>query len=88
MNTITARSCALGAALFLGGCVTTGPIDPETGFLTEVPEQVAALAAPHQDLSAVELRRGDRCYWYRHDGPVETVMLPLRTRDGRTICAR
>lgn len=60
----------------------------EEGFLREVPEAVVAAAAPSQNLQAVMLREEDGCYWYRHSGPVETTFLPLRTREGRTICIR
>jgi len=55
-------------------------------FIRDVPEQVAALAAPNQDLSAVRLMPEDGCYWYRHKGPVETTLLPLRSKDGSPIC--
>lgn len=74
----------------LSGCTptvsaTTGA-DPQ--FLAEVPEAVREIAAPFQDLNAVQLRPEDGCYWYRHVGPVETTLLPLRTVEGRPICTR
>ena len=76
------------ALLSLGACVT--PInqttDTSTGFITELPEQVAAIAAPYQNLQEVVLKPEDGCYWYRHVGPVETTMLPLRSVRGRPIC--
>jgi hypothetical protein len=53
-----------------------------------VPDSVLAVAAPHQDLETARLREADGCYWYRHVGPVETTPLPLRTIEGRPICAR
>ena len=75
--------------LLLGACTATnGNIDPNTGFLTELSEPVSELADPSQDLTAVQLNPDDNCYWYRYSGPVETTMLPLRTRDGRPICAQ
>lgn len=75
--------------LALAGCVTTGdPAALDEGFLPEVPEAVAAIAAPYQDLSAVRVMPEDGCYWYRHQGPVETTMLPLLTTTGRAICTR
>jgi hypothetical protein len=84
------RHGLLASALALSGCVTAG--DPTAarneGFLPEVPEAVAAIAAPFQDLSAVRVMPEDGCYWYRHQGPVETTMLPLLTTTGRTICTR
>ena len=53
-----------------------------------VPEAVIAMAAPDQDVATARLVPEDGCYWYRHVGPVETTMLPLRTVDGGTICNR
>jgi hypothetical protein len=79
---------AIGTLLLLGACVSTPPTDPATGFVTDVPARVTELAAPYQDLSAVQFRRQDGCYWYRYAGPVETTMLPIRTRDGSKICVR
>jgi hypothetical protein len=76
--------------LALGAC--TGPInqatDTFTGFLKELPEGVALIAAPYQNLEEVILKPEDGCYWYRHVGPVETTMLPLRTVEGRPICTQ
>jgi hypothetical protein len=78
-----------GALLTLGACAV--PIgtqsSSERGISPDVMEQIAALAAPYQDLSTVSRRPGDGCYWYRHVGPVETTMLPLRTPDGSPICS-
>ncbi|REC52742.1 hypothetical protein DRV84_15205 [Rhodosalinus sediminis] len=68
----------------LSGCTVvsgTGDADPEI-----IPEQVAALAANYQDISTARLLPRDGCYWYLHEGPVETTLLPLRTIDGRPIC--
>ncbi|MGR3467250.1 MAG: hypothetical protein ACU0CI_05170 [Shimia sp.] len=50
------------------------------------PEEVAVLADPRQDLTRVQLRDSDLCYWYLHDGPVETTPLPLRTPGDAPIC--
>ncbi len=52
------------------------------------PEAVQALAAPGQNLATVRLREEDGCYWYLYDGPVESTLLPLRSAEGRPICAR
>jgi len=87
MKTRLAPSLAL--VLTLGACASG--TDSETSRnapIEEVPEAVRALAAPQQDLTAVRFGPEGRCYWYRHDGPVETTFLPLRTREGRPICAR
>ena len=76
------------ALLALGAC--TVPInqatDKTTGFLKELPEGVALIAAPYQNLQEVILKPEDGCYWYRHVGPVETTMLPLRSVRGGPIC--
>ena len=70
----------------LGACTTaTGG---NAGFIRNLPEEIVAMAAPNQDLNAVRLKEEDGCYWYRHSGPVETTMLPLRTVEGRPICTR
>ncbi|AVL53385.1 hypothetical protein CEP88_12690 [Roseobacter denitrificans] len=70
----------------LGACTaTTGG---NAGFIRNLPEEIVAMAAPNQDLTAVQLKEDDGCYWYRHTGPVETTMLPLRTAEGRPICTR
>ena len=55
------------------------------GSSVNVPEELAALAAPNQDLSSVRLL-DDGCYWYQYNGPVESTLLPLRSVDGRPIC--
>jgi hypothetical protein len=75
------------ATLALGGCVAFGPTG-EPGLSTDgsVPETVLAMAAPYQNLGAIEFRTEDGCYWYWHDGPVEMTLLPLRTPAGNPIC--
>ena len=78
----------LGVLLALGACsIPVAPVnDKSTGFINELPEGVARIAAPYQNLQEVILKPEDGCYWYRHVGPVETTMLPLRTVQGRPIC--
>lgn len=78
------------ALLALGACAvpTNQAADKSTGFLKELPEGVASIAAPYQNLREVILKPEDGCYWYRHVGPVETTMLPLRTAEGRPICTQ
>lgn len=51
-----------------------------------LPEDVVAAADP-RFVETARLRE-DGCYWYVHDNVVETTFLPLRTRDGRPICAQ
>ncbi len=76
--------------LMLGACSASLTAIPEAtnSQIGELPESVASMAAPNQDLRSARLRSEDGCYWYRHAGPVETTLLPLRTVDGRPICAR
>ncbi len=76
--------------LALGSCAvpSSDSRDPEPAVSQEVLTQLSTLAAPYQDLQSVRLRPGDGCYWYRHVGPVETTMLPLRTPEGRPICTQ
>lgn len=71
---------------FLLGACSAG-VDSASDGPEPVPDAVIALAAPGQDLQTVRLRLEDGCYWYLHAGPVETTLLPLRTVDGRRICA-
>ena len=76
---------SLVLSAILSGCtaaVGTEDTDPDI-----ISEQVAVLAAPYQDVSTARLLPRDGCYWYLHQGPVETTLLPLRTIDGRPICA-
>ena len=77
-----------GILLAMGACsIPVAPAtDKSTGFISELPEGVALIAAPYQNLQEVILKPEDGCYWYRHVGPVETTMLPLRTVEGRPIC--
>ena len=77
------------ALLVLAGCTPAGSPEPsDERPATEVSDSLRAIAAPHQDLSTVRVLEEDGCYWYRHVGPVETTLLPLRTVEGRPICAR
>ncbi|MGB7318366.1 MAG: hypothetical protein WBC85_10415 [Planktotalea sp.] len=79
-----------GVTAMLSGCVeTTGTsASAPTQFISEVPEGVLSIAAAGQDLSALKIDPVDGCYTYRHVGPVETTMLPLRASNGRPICTR
>jgi hypothetical protein len=81
------KAFAAGAVMLaLGACVAPMPEpETETGFITNLPAQVIALADPTQNLQAVRIM-DDGCYWYEHAGPVETTMLPLRTPSGSPIC--
>ncbi len=75
------------ALLALGACGAPPPATNDRGFIAELSPSVAALAAPNQDLTAVQWRPEDGCYWYLYEGPVETLMVPLRADDGGKICA-
>lgn len=75
---------SFSVSAILSGCTAAiGTEDTEPGT---IPDQVVALAAPYQDVSTARLLPRDGCYWYLHQGPVETTLLPLRTIDGRPIC--
>ncbi|MEL7343427.1 MAG: hypothetical protein AAFN59_01025 [Pseudomonadota bacterium] len=61
----------------------------ETGpYLSEVPEEVAALVGPNQNLERITLLEEDGCYWYEHTNAVETTLLPLLSTRGRHICTQ
>ncbi|MGH1578473.1 hypothetical protein [Planktotalea sp.] len=75
---------ALAACQTVNSAANTGP----SQFIAEVPEGVTSIAAAGQDLSALKIDPIDGCYTYRHIGPVETTMLPLRASNGRPICTR
>ncbi|WP_071674884.1 hypothetical protein [Nioella nitratireducens] len=77
----------LSPIALLAACATTPP-PPDDAPLEEVPEAVAAIADPAQNLSVVRIDPVDGCYWYQYSGPVETTFLPLRTSEGRAICTR
>lgn len=87
MNARIRIGLSLLAALATGACVTSegGPPATRGGNL---PDAVFELAAPGQDVDSARLMPDDSCYWYRHTGPVETTLLPLRTPNGSPICAR
>ncbi|WP_074963719.1 hypothetical protein [Aliiroseovarius crassostreae] len=74
------------ATLALTGCVVPLKEDNDPFRVGNIPESVAALAAPNQDLNTAQLRPEDNCYWYAHSGPVETTLVPLRSAGGNPIC--
>ena len=80
----------LAATLLLGACSMTlfGEQQANGSRNPELPDSVASIAAPNQDLRSARLRPEDGCYWYQYAGPVETTLLPLRTADGRPICTQ
>ena len=81
----------ISSIVILGACSVSGMSGTggeNSGFIDELPEAVVAMAAPFQNLEAVQLLPEDGCYWYQHVGPVETTMLPLRTVNGNKICTR
>lgn len=77
----------IAAIPLLAGCAVPA-MEPATSRydVGNVPEQVASLAAPGQDLSTARLVAEDNCYWYVHNGPVETTLVPLRAAGGNPIC--
>ncbi|MEO1536951.1 MAG: hypothetical protein AAFR73_04400 [Pseudomonadota bacterium] len=76
------KAASLLAILVVSACTNVGP----GGFMRDLPEGLEELAAPNQNLDAVKLM-DDGCYWYQHNGPVETTMLPLRSKRGNPLCA-
>ncbi|WP_354545257.1 hypothetical protein [Roseovarius sp. MBR-78] len=81
------KNAVAAGLLFIAGCAA--PTSESPGDLNEVgnvPEAVANLAAPNQDLTSARLRPEDGCYWYEHSGPVETTLVPLRAVGGSPIC--
>lgn len=84
---IDPRSLALGSVLLLSACVETVP-ESTSPYFEELPEGLAEVADPRQNLSQVLILPEDNCYWYAHTNAVETTYLPLRTRDGRPICSQ
>jgi hypothetical protein len=82
------RSLALGAALLLSACVSSTPPENASPFMEELPEGLAEVADPSQNLGAVLILPEDNCYWYQHTNAVESTYLPLLTRDGRPICSQ
>jgi len=82
---------AIASLVVLSACSASGINvngGTNSGFIDDLPEAVIVMAAPFQDLEAVRLLPEDGCYWYRHVGPVETTMLPLRTVRGNKICTQ
>lgn len=78
------------AAGTLAACVSpeNSNSGPSSRNLSELPENVRAIAAPGQDLNNVRINPADGCFLYRHVGPVETTYLPLTNRRGQPICAK
>ena len=80
----------IGAALLVvAGCTVpaTGPQGASTR-IGNLPEGVVSIAAPNQDLTTARLLPEDGCYWYQHNGPVETTLVPLRAVGGNPICTK
>ena len=74
------------ATLALAGCAVPLTKNNDPTRIGNVPEAVADLAAPDQDLTTARLRPEDGCYSYEHSGPVETTLVPLRSTGGSPIC--
>lgn len=80
----------IAAAFLVSGCEDPNGASAKgpASFIENVPEGVLSIAAAGQDLTALKIDPIDGCYTYRHIGPVETTMLPLRAKNGRPICTR
>ena len=87
MNKVTLM---LGATVvLLAGCEEfEGMSSPDSQLISNVPEEVLALAGPGQPTNALRKNPADGCYEYQHVGPVETTFLPLRTANGNPICTK
>ena len=75
----------LTGIIVLSACTLSPTVDSDGAF-TELPEPLFGLAAPYQNLNKVRLDPNDNCFWYLHEGPVESTWLPLRTPKGNPIC--
>lgn len=82
------QNCFVALTAFaIAACAEPPGIDGNP-FIEELPANVVSIAGANQDLKQVILLPEDNCYWYNHAGPVETTLLPLRSKDGRPICVR
>ncbi len=77
------KTISLLALTTVAACGST-PVREEPRIVSDA---VTELADPRQNLATARLRETDNCYWYEYQGPVETTLLPLKTVDGRPICA-
>ncbi len=84
------RSLTAASLLFLTAACAAPMTnsDGSPAFLEELPEGLAEIAAPGQNLQRVLILPEDACYWYEHVGPVETTLLPLRAQSGRPVCSQ
>ena len=80
------NALVIAALLILAGCAVPTLDGDAPNYMGSVPEVVAAIAAPGQDLTSARLLPDDGCYWYEHRGPVETTLVPLRSEGGNPIC--
>ena len=85
--------CAVAATSTMAACAGIGPeavVPPAAAEVTsveqQIKDQIAARAAPNQDIASARLRPDDNCFWFSYVGPVETTELPLLTKDGRHLC--
>ncbi len=85
---MTRAKVLLAAPLTLLALAACEPVPSSGSGIVTVPESVASIAAPFQDLTTARIKSEDGCYWYTHQGPVETTELPLRTTNGNPICVR
>lgn len=78
---------AMAALSVLAGCgVKTVSEEDDPYRIGYVPDNILAITAPQQDLTTARLDPADNCYWYQHQGPVETTLVPLRSVGGGAIC--
>lgn len=76
------------ATALLSACAVSNPSPTLESEESAVPEAVVQLAGPDQNVQTARILPSDNCYWYEYVGVVETTLLPLKTADGRRICAQ
>ena len=74
------------ALLAIAGCAAVEPTTSQEPVIA-IPQAIVNIADPRQDLKTARLREQDNCYWYLHANPLEVTLVPLRTIEGRPICA-
>lgn len=82
------RTMAIATTLLAAAGCSSRNVDSNLEAMNPypIPQQVAALAAPGQDLSTATLVAEDDCYWYTREGQVERTFVPLRAANGNHIC--
>ena len=75
-NVIANAALLFVGTSLLGACATSNPNG--TSEIGNVPETVANLAGPGQDLSTARYREDDGCFWYVHIASEGISLIGLR----------